>query len=450
MKYLYPIFITLFAASTLQAGATLTFNVTKESEIPKDDKVSKEKKQYALKVYLGKSVIDEQSQGYVCIRDFKNKKIYRLGKGRTGVAAVSLFSDIGFRVYEFENRMMLGRALGAADMKDNPMDPGFVEHSFSLTSDKKTRIERRTEKNAVVFKYKNKPLFRYSLKSIPIAETGKERFVLLLRYRYGIHPQILSELAKTSGVPKEIIVHKYNVGTEKINLKLLAVDNSKDPPKRELTPLVMPGNGLIYKLIKKVENTTKEDYSKACSNTKKKAIENAKAGNNLDAVSLFVGYTLATGKQMPPEFFKYKDAIMKDRDVRLLLSSISPKSKEAAERALDDLKKLSEKSKDGTCTILIFRANILTSLKKRSEAIESFLAALSKDPMIAGAWKDLGDIYFSNYDSETAWLCWDAGRSLNPRHRLFEHVNQFERKLQANHPEFFIKGLEPKDALDKK
>jgi len=420
----------------------LTFVVTEENEKPKGDEITKEESEYELEVYLGESVIEEQSQGDICTRDFGDKKIYRFSEGASGFVTSSLFSDIGFRVYEFQNRMMLGGALGAAGIEDNPMDHVLMEHLFSLTSDKETVLKRKQKKSTVIFSHKDKELFRYSLESISVSDADMERFLLFIRYRYGVHPEILSELEESSGIPKEFVVHRYNVGTEKISLELLSIDNSTNRPRSELTPIVIPEEEIIYELVAKVANSSEQDFSNTCTSLKQKAIENAKDGDYLDSIALFLGYTLATGEQMPQEFFEFKDAITKDGDVQLLFASISPQSKEAAERAVNDLKTLSDKSKDGVSTVLIFRANVLTSLEKRTEAIDSFLAALSKQPMIVGAWKDLGDIYYGNYDTVKAWLCWDTGRFLYRNHKLFQDVNQFEEKLQDDYPEFFMKRVE--------
>lgn len=402
-----------------------------------------EESTYELNVYLGDSFIEERSQGNICIRDFRDKKIYRSSKGKDGFASCSLFSDIGFRVYEFQNRMMLSSILEKSGIEENPMDRVLTEHLFSLTSDKQTNLKREKKKNRVTFTHNNKALLRYSHESTSVTEAVRDGFLLFLRYRYGIHPQILDELGKSDGISKEIVIYRHNIGTEKIRLNLLSVDSSTNQPRKKTEPVVIPEDDLVYKLATKVAGSSKEDYSKACASLKKKAVENAEAGNNLDAITLFVGYTLATGKQMPPEFLEFKDEITKDADVQLLFASLSPQSKEAAVRAAIDLKTLSEKSKDGISSILIFQANILDSLEKQTEAIDSFLAALSKEPMIVGAWKDLGDIYYNNYDAEKAWLCWDTGRSLLRGHKLFQKVNQLEETLLADHPEFFMKGIEP-------
>lgn len=66
-----------------------------------------------------------------------------------------------------------------------------------------------------------------------------------------------------------------------------------------------------------------------------------------------------------------------------------------------------------------------------------FLAALSADPTLTGAWVDLGGMYYSGLRADAAWACWDAARALRPTHYMLKVVDDRERKLRADHPEFF-------------
>lgn len=57
--------------------------------------------------------------------------------------------------------------------------------------------------------------------------------------------------------------------------------------------------------------------------------------------------------------------------------------------------------------------------------------------MLAGAYKDLGDLLRMQYDSPRAWRCWDTGRRLALGFVNFEAVNKFEASMVAQHPEYF-------------
>jgi hypothetical protein len=62
---------------------------------------------------------------------------------------------------------------------------------------------------------------------------------------------------------------------------------------------------------------------------------------------------------------------------------------------------------------------------------------LSRQPLLTGVWKDLGELYLGGYDAQRAWICWDAARRLAPMHPLLKDVGAREEKLLADYPDFF-------------
>ena len=70
-------------------------------------------------------------------------------------------------------------------------------------------------------------------------------------------------------------------------------------------------------------------------------------------------------------------------------------------------------------------------------AFWKFFAALTENPANAGAWKDLGDIFYNEYEMPVAWECWEMARRLLPTHKNLQSVADLERKLLENYPEFF-------------
>ena len=47
------------------------------------------------------------------------------------------------------------------------------------------------------------------------------------------------------------------------------------------------------------------------------------------------------------------------------------------------------------------------------------------------------------YDFRRAWLCWQRARSIASTHPVLEAVAAYERKLEADHPEYFRIGYTP-------
>ena len=85
----------------------------------------------------------------------------------------------------------------------------------------------------------------------------------------------------------------------------------------------------------------------------------------------------------------------------------------------------------------IFIANQMTVLGQSSGAQKLMIAALKINPYIAGAYKDLGDMFFSEFDMASAWVCWDFGQKLAPDHFMLKPILDYEAELLKNLPDFF-------------
>jgi len=78
----------------------------------------------------------------------------------------------------------------------------------------------------------------------------------------------------------------------------------------------------------------------------------------------------------------------------------------------------------------VFRVNALRGLNRHQEALDLMLATLEAAPWITLAYKDLGDIYYSRFDTARAWTAWDLGRTIAPGHGDWAQVNAYEERLR--------------------
>ncbi|HPQ41780.1 MAG TPA: hypothetical protein PLV45_15540 [bacterium] len=449
-------FILLFAciAGTVQGQCLLTFNVeetvtaaegsaaqgsiTEEGirETPADQ--TPETRTYPLEVTLGDQFIEAETPESITVWDFAGKRRIILDKkDKTGISD-SLFSDIGFRVYEFQNRLMLGDIMASAGIESNPMDPVLSEHMFSLSSGKDADLKRVVEGKCTTFTHDDKDLFRWCKGDAAISEMNRVRLIMFLRYQFGIHPDILEEFKDLKSFPETMTVYRYNVKTQSETLTMVSVGTRDHRTPLAAYDFGSTDDGEIPALARRLRKSTGKEYAEACSSMVTRAAAFAETNKYLDSAALFLANILATGKEFPPEFFKYRDSLSRDPDVQMLFASISPQDETAAKKAVADLKTLSEKTAGGQCAIHVFRGNILASLGESTAAIESFTRALKQEPMILGAWKDLGSVYYDSYETPAAWLCWDAARSVNADHPLLKTIDDLETKLMTEHPEFFL------------
>tara|TARA_R100000027_G_scaffold35774_2_gene26278 strand:+ start:4669 stop:6000 length:1332 start_codon:yes stop_codon:yes gene_type:complete len=439
MRYLAYWIFGWIAAATVYGGTFLEFESEIRTTVEADEEESIEVSTDGITVYLGYEIIETVTGTGVLVRDFKEKKVFRSNDQQTEYDVYSLYADIGFRVIEFRNRSELGGVLSKAGIEENPMETVLNEHLFSLDSGETPNLERNEEAGEVTYSYEGKPLLRYSLDGEVIDEETQERYNLFLRYEFGIHPKILSELSTTNRVPETLVVYQYHLGEEEVTLHLVSRKEVAGIPQRDFSQRIPLPEEPLFQISARASAMSEEDFANGCIALKLRAVEQAEAGQLLDSASLFMAYILATGEQLPPEFFEYKEAMQSDEEVQLLFASINPRSKEAAEKSVEVLADLEGRVRQGNESILIFQANILDSLGKRQEAIDLFLEALELNPIIVGAWKDLGELYYRSFDSRRAWLCWDTGRSLYGEHAMFEQIDYFEEDLFLEHPEFFLR-----------
>jgi tetratricopeptide (TPR) repeat protein len=233
---------------------------------------------------------------------------------------------------------------------------------------------------------------------------------------------------------------RYNVARKEVySLEVISVEEAEDKYSEVVRDsLDLVGDGKLISICTKAKEIKAEDFDQKRRELVRQAVELAEAEDYLNSTLLFLEYTLSTGESMPREFFKFKEAATADPNLKLLFASMNPKDEESAKQALPDFEVLGKKVDAGRHVFWIFQANLLTSFDRAEEAKELFLKALEENPMIVGAWKDLGQIYHRQFDCGAAWLCWDTGRSVHSGHGLFDQIDDLEDKLRNDFPEFFL------------
>jgi tetratricopeptide (TPR) repeat protein len=163
------------------------------------------------------------------------------------------------------------------------------------------------------------------------------------------------------------------------------------------------------------------------------------AGHIFDAMLANIAAMLSTGDESEATVWiaAHHEQINANADAQALLRSLKPTDAASARAAADTLGKMAQFAGPHGYVLNIFEANTRQGLHQGDRAIQLFLAALAADPAITGAWVDLGTIYYGDFRADAAWACWDAARSLRPTHYMLGKVDDLERKLRTDHPEFF-------------
>src|SRR6185503_1760629 len=157
-----------------------------------------------------------------------------------------------------------------------------------------------------------------------------------------------------------------------------------------------------------------------------KANEAADAGKPLQAMLGYIERQLMIDGEMPADFHKRSETILRDDNVKALLAAVQANSETQARDDVATLTRLSSLAGEKAYVIGIFRANMESQLGNRETAIGLFVAALTKNPFITGLWKDLGDNLDTGYDAADTWRCYETARIIAPGHRMISEIARGE------------------------
>jgi len=433
--------VILFFIPLQSAQAGLVLNFAKEVSVTNNNEKDSSPKVTVstIQVEIGKQYFRYTEEGTDSIYNFKTRRILTIDKEKKTYQNDSLFINLGFRGYEFQNRQHLAKVLAAASADENLMSTTLNEHNLSIKAKgHDPKIKKKTDKKTVIYSWNDKELLEYSKKLRIVNKTYQDGFTQFLRYKISGHPNILKDIKTLAGVPEKLTMTSHNVQKIAVTLSLLS-----DKYIPDMLPILEGYSksedvGELSTLLSQGINYTSEALNRTSTLLLEKANKAYKEKRQLDAMLAYLEYTLVTGEQqMPNQFFSQREPISNDADVKALLSSLSPKTKDDAQKSVEMLVSLREKSIDRKHVLQIFEANNRLALGKSQESKKLFHTVLGVNPHITGAWKDLGDIYFRSYNSQAAWRCWDIARALNASHHLLAPINQLEERLTKINPEFF-------------
>lgn len=427
------------------ASTVLTFEVASHTETPKGaTQVKGEAKpadaNYALTVALGGDTMQIVEPDKQRRYDFKSGRIYQLDTLKKTYADISLYTVIGFDVEEFPNRMMLGKMLAAGKIKANPMAPALTENLMSLSDPANaTVIDRSTKGDETTYSWSGQTLATVSQHAREAPAPVMRQYLRFLRYETGGHPQILAAIERGHGIPERLTVVRTNMGIETRTLTLQSIEERPDPVfsldgySRDIP------SGEPFVTLKRLSASPAADLEAHAGVLRQERDAAATGGHIFDAMLTNLALMLSTGDEAEAGawFAAHHDEISANTDAQSLMKSLNPHDAASANVAADTLAKLRQTAGPHGYVVNIFEANTRLSLQQGAKAQELFLAALTADPTITGAWIDLGTAYYRDYEVGAAWACWDAARDLRPTHHMLKAVDDREQKLRSDHPEFF-------------
>ncbi|MGJ8691714.1 MAG: hypothetical protein ACSHW0_04475 [Thalassotalea sp.] len=397
--------------------------------------------QYQLHVEIGSNYFSYTKENHQYIYDFSKQRIYNLDLTAKVYSDDSLFSVVGYKVFEFRNRIKLNEVLAKAAVNNDVLAPVYSEHLFSLTNDAATSaLDNNQDSDFIRFSHQSKELLAYSKKNHKLDNDDFAVFMKFFTYIYGGHPRALTHLQQAKYLPQAIEINQYNIAEQRYQLAISApvkvARKNYSLASFKLGVIGHDDSELIQHLITVSADklaVTDEYLAKMIG----QAEQSVDAGNMLAAMLSYFEYNLVSGRALPESFMKNKEQIARDKSVRLLFSSLQAKDQHNAKDNIIALKTLMTLAGDRQTVLKVFLANNYLVVRNSSKAQQLFTEVIKVNPYLVGAYKDLGGIYFDLFNTAMAWRCWDLARQLMPEHSMLIHINNLEKQLKERNPQFF-------------
>lgn len=403
-----------------------------------------------LTVGLGDSYFYVASGGRKSVFDFRKKRIFEIDDAKKVYSDISLFYNIGFRYMEFQNRLFIRDVLQKALEKSKADSPSYdeifdIESLFGIVIPNSTEQPIMENKRGDNYDYtlNNQIVVECKFSSNPLTEQEGALFEKYLIYMCYLHPKIRKKIIAKKQVPQYL---RYTIktipGTISTEMNLVKVITEQRDSYVILSDYVK-----VYSITNKVLASIVNDVMSGKSSVKRLAREDfykiadelQAKGNYFDAMLSILEYSLQTGDSASEKMREIISAADdKDERLRTFSQIPNPKDKESALEALKAHHSINREGLTHGYIIDIMIGDIEMMTGGSNKAKESFLNVLKENPYIAGVYKDLGDVFNSSYDTVSAWQCWDIARFLYPDHKIMQQINEYEKWLVDNFPDFFL------------
>lgn len=422
-----------FAAVTLQVTSSVhTESVKGVTDPPADTR-------QVMDVTLSDDYSAVKMPKVELIYDFKSRRYYVLDTVNKVYVDYSLYSIAGFRAMELKNRENINAMLAKAKI-DTPLSRQVDrEQELSVADDDAVKIDESAGDGTLEFSSEGRKLASWSKAGAKVGAADAARFAQFLRYTQAGHPRLLARLARDGVIPERLtFIVNTGVGVRTISIGVAEVKSAR-PPAYDLKGYAprVARSGELDILLDRMAVLTPERLAALRAAHPCDTAADYRDDQPLDTMLGRTECVLATGAPMLAFTPEQLQKMREDPAVGLMMAAVSPKNKEEYEGAVKTLAELRKQAPRKAYVLKLLEANNRVRLGQRTESMQLFGEVLDANPVLGGAYKDLGDLLLLTGDSPRAWRSWDIGRGIAPNVPNFTAVNDFEAQLLKRHPEFF-------------
>jgi hypothetical protein len=396
-----------------------------------------------LHLVLGKDYFQIDENGLEYIYDFSGQKVFVLDSKKKVFEVYSLYAYAGFRLAEMENRLLIYDNFKNNSQYDKflyYLNPVFLEHDFSMISGRDSqKIVSSTNSGKTIYKADGVTLMETDGKGKAISKNESVIFNKFMIYRVGGHPEILKKISDESVIPDSITMHSFDAGHEKTMYKMVGLKNipessySLEGYKPGVVQFTGEFIGYIKNSTQNAEKNARQKVTLIESEIKKAVDEKI----YLEAILGCMEIGLYNSRFDTPVCKTNVEKFQTDEKVKILLGNIHTDEKSKIETSYQKLKELESPSLKKTYVLWVFRANLKVRMGESQEAFDLYYKALKVNPYLSGVYKDIGELFYNNYNMDMAWFCWDIGRKIFSDHSMLKEIDKLEENLAKKYPEFF-------------
>ncbi|MEZ5276746.1 MAG: hypothetical protein R3F07_10240 [Opitutaceae bacterium] len=398
----------------------------------------------SLRLEKGWLVVDDEN-GLVAF-DRAGDRVLKLHPGVKEYESTSLFAVFEYRLEAYRRLLSLEDFGYAESVRGTGLPRVLADHMIGICDPEEPSVPESTESGGKRrWSTGDQALASWSTKGTRLTADQMEMLVYWMRQTTGGHPMILSDLVGGGMVPDSMDFLLNDGRTVKtVTIDLVGVREIPDidvPGQIGGWTRVTAGDGkdaflvLLDWVLNRGEFTASvaaagnEDYSKA-----EKAFQN---GDPIRGILETLRVEMVLGTSPAEELDRHLAQIRESRTATNIFASLGASSPPEHLQAVQTLDVLKDAFEDQVAVLNVLSAQNLARMGQLGLAESSFREAIMKDPSLAVAYQQLGDIFRATNRNSLGWLCYEAFGLISPDHPANQQIRELREALQTRFADFF-------------
>ncbi|NOZ21337.1 MAG: hypothetical protein GXP25_09640 [Planctomycetes bacterium] len=437
------IMLSLFWACDA-ARADLRLSLTRSRAVVSAGAIDTKTATENLMLQIGPSYFWLDLKDYRRVYDFEKERVYTLHFDSKTYLDDSLQAVVMFREAEIRNRLgvpIFSKIENPTAGKGRQFE---LAHLFGMTlegmEDPPPVEEVRGKQHR--FTYEGALVAEFRLGADAIPDDLRGSFAKFIAYECGVHPFIRRQLCSCGRLFQDLkTVARMGDAMRVTKLHITSVANV------EATAVLVPadfrfgpepgGSDPVLDIICSVRDGTAKRPDITSADLRARTEKAIQEKHFAQAMVYFFQNMLQFGVEDKELLKKISDAAGKDEEFLLINLGLRRNNKAQARRALFALGAIDRSTLENDYILDVYKADALSTAGRVKESKWLLINVLRQNPYLAGAYKDLGGILFSEYDMPGAWRCWELCLKLCPGYSLLRKFEYYQERRRKRFPDFF-------------